>query len=76
MPIVIGTAVILLMGIFVIASLKAYHIYRLLRDVERELIQEVTHTKNTFKHLVGDLIPEEKVETGKKRKTIQAEEIN
>lgn len=76
MTIAIGLAMFVLLAIFVIACLKAYHIYKLLKEVEKELIQEVTTTKNAFRSLVGDIFPEEKPDTERKRKIIEAEELN
>lgn len=72
----IGLLLVSLLTVFVIATLKAYRIYVLLRDVEKELIQEVTLTKQTFRNLVGDLFPEEREDEQPARKTIEAEEIN
>lgn len=57
---------LILMGILVIiallwlVSLRALKIYRSMKSIEKNLILEVSNTREAFQDLMGDLFEEEK----------------
>ena len=75
MTILIVICLLSFLGFLWFVTTKVIELYKSMKTIEQNLIQEVSHTKKAFNHLMGDIF-EDKKEKPREPRIIEAEVID